>query len=214
MTGAGGLLGSEFRSLSKNSAFASYEIVCLGRMDLDITQADSFEKQIERLKPDYLINCAAYTDVEGAELEKEQAWAVNVQGVQNLAEASRRHGIKLIHYSSDYVFDGQKRTPYLESDSPRPINRYGLSKWEGEKAIQSTLPLSQFLILRISWPYGKNGKNFIHQLWDLSKIRKNCGWWRTVGVPNPAPLLATKNHGKCWRPPVSFIYLVPVNAPV
>ena len=171
VTGAGGLLGSEFRAIEEIAPPAGFKIITQTHRELDITSPESVENSLTQLKPDYLINCAAFTDVDRAESEGTKAREVNVLGLKILAENCLKLGIKLIHFSTDFVFDGEKRSPYVESDSPRPLNLYGSTKWEGEKILRSILPEDQFLILRISWPYGKNGKNFIHQLWELSKRR-------------------------------------------
>ena len=192
VTGAGGLLGSEFCSmaLAENKEFATFP---KNHKELDITHLPQIEENLSRIKPDFLINCGAYTQVDRAESEPELARKVNVLGPQKLAEACLRHQTKLIHYSTDFVFDGQKRSPYIESDPLAPLNIYGKTKLEGEQVIRSILPKDQHLILRISWPYGRNGKNFIHTLLELSKTRSEIKVVTDqVGVPNPANLLAQK----------------------
>lgn len=192
VTGAGGLLGSEFVRLSDKHQFPNFSILPFRHAELDITSPDQVEARLDEIRPDYLINCAAYTNVDGAELEKELATRINLRGVEVLAKSCFKRNIKLIHYSTNSVFDGQKKSPYLESDPSNPIGAYGLSKLESEKKVVQILPPEQQLILRITWPYGENGKNFINnairQLSDSEVTLRAVT--DQVGTPNPAPWLA------------------------
>ncbi|MBL7685315.1 MAG: dTDP-4-dehydrorhamnose reductase [Deltaproteobacteria bacterium] len=193
LTGSYGLLGSEFSTLSDEGK-TNYEFLCLGRQDLDITRIDTINTIFESFRPNYVMNCTAYTQVDLAETQTDICYSINVKGVKNLAIACEKWKSKLIHYSTDFVFDGLKQSPYLESDTPHPLNLYAQSKWESEQAISKILEKNQYLILRISWPYGKNGKNFIHQMLELSKTRSSLKVVDDqIGVANPAYLLAEKS---------------------
>jgi len=195
ITGAGGLLGSEFQEISKKG-HPEFKIIPIKRDQLDITDLDQVSSVFSELNPDIVINCAGYTNVDAAELERELAWRLNVEGPRLLAEVCRATATKLVHYSSNSVFDGEKMTPYLESDTPSPIGFYGNTKLEGERVIQSILSKTDSLILRITWPYGRNGNNFINNiLKNLDRYSAENVELRAVtdqiGTPNPAKLLAS-----------------------
>jgi dTDP-4-dehydrorhamnose reductase len=129
------------------------------RSTLDLTDADSIRATIRELQPVIVINAAAYTDVAGAELQPALAHAVNAVGAGIVAEAALQCGAALIHYSTDYVFDGEKADAYREDDIAAPLNQYGLSKLAGERAISQVG--GQYLIFRTSWIYGLRGRNFL-----------------------------------------------------
>jgi dTDP-4-dehydrorhamnose reductase len=134
-----------------------------GEEDLDITNQEKVLDVIGRSKPDFILNCAAYNLVDRAEDEPEKAFAVNADGPGALAAAARRYGSFLVHYSSDYVFDGLKENGlYDESDSPNPLNQYGKSKLAGERVVQEET--EKALILRLSWVFGEGRQNFIAKL--------------------------------------------------
>jgi len=135
------------------------ELIVAGREQLDLAQPVQIRQQIQRLRPDLIINAAAYTAVDQAAQEPEQAFAVNAIAPGVLAEQALELDIPLIHYSTDYVFDGTKTSPYLESDPTHPLNVYGASKLAGEHAI--TRVGGQHLILRTSWVYSTHGRNFL-----------------------------------------------------
>lgn len=126
---------------------------------LDITQENQAYPSIDSFRPNLVINCAAYTEVDRAESEKERAFAVNRDGAGFLAKACAKSNLPMIHISTDYVFDGKKQRPYLEEDPVRPLNTYGLSKWEGVQAILSCL--KEHVIVRTSWLFGVHGQNFV-----------------------------------------------------
>jgi dTDP-4-dehydrorhamnose reductase len=126
---------------------------------VDITRLDSVKNAAARHNPGVIINCAAYTAVDLCETEPAKASAVNADGVQNLALAARECGAKLVHISTDYVFDGTKKSPYVESDSPNPLSVYGKSKLEGEKLLAETY--DRHFIVRVAWLYGTRGNNFL-----------------------------------------------------
>lgn len=157
ITGSTGMLGSDLVSLfTKNS---KYEVVALDRSALDITDLESIKKVFKSENPDVVINSAAYTKVDKAESEEELAFKVNAEGVENLANCCKELGIKLVHFSTDFVFDGSGDKPYKENDKVNPIGVYGKSKLAGEEKL--TAILEDFIIIRTSWLYGKNGNNFV-----------------------------------------------------
>lgn len=135
------------------------ELIILGRDQLDLANPDQIRQQIQAHRPDLIINAAAHTAVDQAESEPDLAFAINAIAPGILAEEARRLGTPLIHYSTDYVFDGSKPGPYTEADSPNPLGVYGQSKLAGEQAIAAVG--GQYLILRTSWVYSSYGKNFL-----------------------------------------------------
>lgn len=150
--GAEGMLG---RSLS--SHFQHFSPILAGKERADLTRPSTLESLIPERA--IVVNAAAYTNVDGAETDEGTAFAINAQGVRNLAEIVRHRSGQLIHLSTDYVFDGTASSPYSESSQCSPASAYGRSKWEGEKAILDVLPDSS-IILRTAWLYGHPGKNF------------------------------------------------------
>ena len=143
------------------------EVVALERDALDLAVPEQIVSAVRSVRPDLIVNAAAYTNVDRAEAEPEVAMQVNGVAPAILAEESRRLGALLIHYSTDYVFDGTKPTPYVETDPPNPINSYGRSKLEGERAIQANG--CRHLILRTSWVYGMRGRNFLLAILRLAR---------------------------------------------
>ena len=135
------------------------EIISTDYPEIDLANSDSIRNLIRELRPQVIVNAAAYTDVEKAESEPELAFAINGTAPGVLAEEAKRIGAALIHYSSDYVFDGQKGVPYVETDTPNPINVYGQSKLAGERAVQQVG--SSYLILRTAWVYSLRRDNFV-----------------------------------------------------
>jgi len=127
--------------------------------DFDITDPKRVQREVEALQPQVLVNAAAYTDVDGCESRKELAFAVNAEGARNVARACAAIGGRMIHLSTDYVFDGSSRIPYGEENLPNPRNVYGSSKLQGERYIQEIL--ENHLIVRTEWLYGRHGKNFV-----------------------------------------------------
>jgi dTDP-4-dehydrorhamnose reductase len=137
--------------------------------ELDITRYQETIELLREVGPGLVINCAAYTAVDKAESEPQQAFAVNRDGPANLAAACADLVIPLIHISTDYVFDGRSNRPYEEDDSTNPLGVYGQSKWEGEETVRSTLP--EHLIVRTSWLFGVNGNNFVKTILRLARER-------------------------------------------
>ena len=142
----------------KNHVFFS-DHIALSISDCDITNPRSIEKHIIENKPEYLINCAAYTDVTKAETDITNAMEVNAHGAINLALLANKHHAKLIHYSTDHVFKGNEDIIYTEEMETNPVNCYGLTKQKGEEFVQTVCPNA--LIIRVSWLYGENGKNYV-----------------------------------------------------
>ncbi len=145
------------------------KLVVFGENDLDLTQADRIREKIRDVHPHLIVNAAAYTAVDKAEEEAELALAVNGTAPAILAEEAKRLGAALVHYSTDYVFDGNQPGPYTEEDSPNPLSVYGRTKLAGDEAIRSVgLP---HLIFRTAWVYGLQGKNFLLTIQRLAKER-------------------------------------------
>jgi len=145
-------------------------VCCVGRPEIDLTDLNSVRTGIGRLQPDVLINAAAYTAVDQAESEPEAAMKANAEAPRVLAEEAKKLGALFITYSSDYVFDGTKATPYMESDKPNPLNVYGASKLAGDRAVEAVG--GAYLILRTSWVYGARGKNFLSTILKLASERE------------------------------------------
>jgi dTDP-4-dehydrorhamnose reductase len=151
-------------------SFADFgEVVPRDRSTLDLTKPEQVRTILRRDAPDVILNAAAYTAVDHAESEPEAARSINAIAPGILAEEAVRLEALLIHYSTDYVFDGRKRTPWLETDLPNPVNVYGATKLEGERAIEQIG--GKYLILRTSWVYGPRGKNFLLTMLRLGKER-------------------------------------------
>ncbi len=151
-------------------AFAQgFEVVAWRSADLDITSPAEVRSKIAQIRPDWIVNAAAYTDVDGAEAEAVEACKVNALGSRHLALAANEAGCRLLSYSTDYIFDGESRTPYGESDRVCPINQYGRSKWIGEDYIRTFC--RRHLIVRTSWLYGPGGEGFVDTMLRLAASR-------------------------------------------
>ncbi len=160
--GASGQVGREVVM----SAPSNYEVVAPASREMDIRDAESVTKVFARIRPDLVVNAAAYTAVDKAESERESAFATNADGAGNVARACSPHATPLIHLSTDYVFDGQRTSAYREDDRTNPINVYGESKLAGERQIHDArIP---GLILRVSWVYGVAGSNFVKTMLRLA----------------------------------------------
>ncbi len=164
--GGNGQLGKEFENFLKNKA----EIYSFSHSELDILNQELLTKKIQEIKPEVVINCSAYTKVDKAEEEKEECIKVNAIGAKNVSYASYKVGAKVVYFSSDYIFDGEKGNPYTELDNPNPLSIYGKSKLWGEVYTKEKNP--NFLILRISWLYGIYGKNFVKTIIKKAKEEK------------------------------------------
>ena len=163
VTGANGQLGKEIRQLAEENP--GYEFIFLGREDLPIHHFEMLRHYFGLYHPTYLINCAAYTAVDRAESEKDLAFQVNGEAVGVMAAVCKEYGTKLLHISTDYVFDGKASHPYKESDTVNPQSVYGASKLEGEQ--QALLYCPETLIIRTSWVYSEYGKNFVKTMLKL-----------------------------------------------
>lgn len=156
LTGASGQLGQSFRLMAND--FPDFKLIAMGKSELDITNEQQVSDVLFHYKPKAVINCAAYTNVEMAEKEAEIATAINAAAVAYLGKKCGDMDIPLIHFSTDYVFDGMKKSPYVEADVCRPLSVYGKSKYEGEQLLEkNNFPHYTF---RVSWLYSKFGNNF------------------------------------------------------
>ncbi len=167
ITGAAGMLGTD---LSAAAGAAGHEVIALPRAELDIADGDAVRAAIGGARPDVVVNCAAWTDVDGAETHLEEAIAINGTAAGHVAAAAAAVGAWTIHISSDYVFDGSKTEPYLESDPVGPRSAYGRSKLEGELAVAREAPASH-TIVRSSWLFGVHGHCFPATIMRLARER-------------------------------------------
>lgn len=161
VTGGAGQLGQAFKALGLK------EVVVLDREQLDISVPSSIHQALQQYRPAVVINAAAYTNVEQAEIEPEQAFVINEKAAELLAQQCAEQGVQLIHLSTDYVFDGAKGAPYEVADGTNPINAYGQSKLAGEKAV--LFADSQAIIVRTSWLYSEFGNNFQTKILYIAK---------------------------------------------
>ena len=178
LTGCAGQLGREL----KRSLACLGEVIACDRSQLDLARADPLRAALRSIAPAVIINAAAYTAVDKAEAEPALADAINSLAPGILAEEARRLGALLIHYSTDYVFDGSKATAYTEGDAPAPLSAYGRSKLGGERAIAAAG--ARHLIFRTSWVYGLHGANFMKTMLRLARERNEL---RVVGDQVGAP---------------------------
>jgi dTDP-4-dehydrorhamnose reductase len=163
VTGATGQVGSEVITAMHR---LGHDVIAPGRSGLDLMQPSQVEHRVTTLVPDWIINCAAYTQVDRAESEPEQANTVNRDSAAALARAAATCNARLLHVSTDFVFDGSQSRPYREDDTPNPLGVYGRSKLEGEQAVREALP--DAVILRTAWVYGVHGHNFVRTMLRLA----------------------------------------------
>jgi dTDP-4-dehydrorhamnose reductase len=198
LTGAAGQVGFELaRSLGAHG-----EVIALDRATLDLANADAVVACVRQALPQLIVNAAAYTAVDRAESERDAAFAVNARAPGILAEEAKRLGAVLIHYSTDYVFDGRRTTPYDEDAPTAPLNVYGASKLEGERAIAQSG--ARAVVFRTSWVYGARGSNFLLTMLRLGKERDELrvvadqrgtpNWCRTLSEATAA----AGGHGLPW----------------
>lgn len=165
LTGISGQLGQELRHLLPPET-----VIGVGRSALDLSRPSAIARLIHEVKPDLILNAAAYTAVDRAESEPELATAINSRAPQIMAQAAQQLGIPLVHLSTDYVFDGRSNTPYREDDLPNPLSAYGQSKWAGEVGIQQSG--ARYLIVRTAWVYSTYGQgNFVKTMLKLGATR-------------------------------------------
>ncbi len=158
--GSTGMLGSECKEILSRE----HEVIAPDKKDLDIISWDMVIQNLQEISPDVVLNCVGFTDVDACETEDFKVRKINVEGPRNLAQGSARFECKLVHISSDYVFDGQKMIPqpYFEDDTSNPLSAYGKSKMESETAVRENSP--NHVIVRTAWLYGINGSNFIKSI--------------------------------------------------
>jgi dTDP-4-dehydrorhamnose reductase len=164
-----GSRGQLARSLNDWAIEKGVAMMLAGRPQFDIEKAGDIERTVVATRPKAIINAAAYTAVDGAEDEPERAFGVNCHAAQRLATVTRIRRIPLVHISTDYVFDGRKTTPYVETDPADPVNAYGRSKRAGEKAVLEAAP--QAVVIRTSWVYGPYGNNFLRTMLKLAEAK-------------------------------------------
>jgi dTDP-4-dehydrorhamnose reductase len=166
VTGAGGMLG-----LDMLIALADREVTAYTHIDLDITNAEAVRKTIDETRPDVVVNCAAWTDVDAAEDNEDTAFSVNAVGPANIARACATYSAALVHFSTDYVFDGLAARPYAEDSPLQPLSAYGRTKAAGEWAARALLP-SRSWIVRTAWLYGAGGANFVRTMIRLESTKQ------------------------------------------
>jgi dTDP-4-dehydrorhamnose reductase len=164
VTGAAGMLGSD---VVRAGEFVNHEVVALSRSDLDVTDRSAVRRTIADERPDAVVNCAAWTDVDGAEGDPERAARVNATAAGDVAEAAAEVGASVVQPSTDYVFDGEKGEPYIESDQPSPLSAYGSGKLAGEHAVAGANP--RHFVVRTSWLFGASGSNFVETMLRLGR---------------------------------------------
>ena len=207
ITGSQGQVARAFLDVAPSQP--DIEACAIGRPALDICATKTIERALADIKPDIVINTAAYTAVDNAEGDKEKARALNRDGAGMIAEAAARRGVPVIHLSTDYVFDGSKQSPYVESDATGPTSVYGKTKLEGEQAVAAANP--KHLILRTAWVYSPWGKNFVktilHHAGKGTPLKVVAD---QVGSPTYAPhlveallavsrkVLAARSEGVAW----------------
>lgn len=198
VAGARGMLG---RDVVEACALRGHDVYPAGRAELDVTDGERCEEVLAEVRPKTVINCAAWTDVDGAEDAEDAAMLVNDTGAGLLAAAAAKQGAKVIYISSDYVFSGQQRRPYVESDLTEPISAYGRSKRAGETSTADANPFH--LIVRSSWLYGVHGHNFVETMLRLAGEQPEVIVVSDqVGAPtytrHLAPALAELAEGEEW----------------
>lgn len=190
ITGARGQVGHELLRLAPTG----FEVVGLGSAELDISDKAAVEREIDRLRPQLIVNAAAYTAVDKAESEPERAYAVNRDGPANLGHAAERLGIPVLHISTDYVFSGDATEPYRESDATGPTGVYGASKRAGEQVLAEVCP--RHIIVRTSWVFGAHGNNFVKTMLRLGRERDELS---VVADQQGCPTSAASIARALWR---------------
>ena len=176
--GARGMLGKDLvPALS-----VKHQVLARDIEDLNIADQQRVQKEIETLRPQVVVNAAAYTDVDGCEAKRELAFSVNAEGARNIAAGCAASNARMIHLSTDYVFDGTSSAPYREEDPPNPLNVYGASKLQGERQIREVL--ENHLIIRTEWLFGRHGKNFVDTILRLAAQQEEL---RVVNDQRGAP---------------------------
>ncbi|HYY43168.1 MAG TPA: NAD(P)-dependent oxidoreductase, partial [Pyrinomonadaceae bacterium] len=188
ITGAGGMVG---RALVAHCQARGDEVVAPGRAELDITQAGEVQALCLRARPDTVVNCAAWTDVDGCELDPERALAVNAYAVEQLAHASRQAGASFVTISTDYVFAGDKDGHYTQRDDPEPQSAYGISKLKGEWLAR--IASARTIVARTGWVFGAGGRNFLATALERARRGEQLkAIADAYGTPTYAPHLAAR----------------------
>src|SRR4051794_13864215 len=164
VTGAGGMLGHD---VVRAAEYVNHEVMGLPRAELDATDRDAVRRAVVGAAPDAVVNCAAWTDVDGAEDDPEGAARLNGLAAGDVAAAAAEVGAAIVQLSTDYVFDGEKDSPYVESDEPNPISAYGRSKLAGEREVAAASP--RHFVVRSSWLFGATGENFVETMLRLGR---------------------------------------------
>ncbi|MDP8967423.1 MAG: dTDP-4-dehydrorhamnose reductase [Actinomycetota bacterium] len=202
VTGAGGMLG---RAVVDAASRLGHDVLACSRAELDVADGDAVRHAIATGRPQAVVNCAAYTDVDGAESDRQAAAAVNATGAGNVAAAAAEIGALIVHVSTDYVFDGSKREPWLESDPVAPLGVYGETKLAGERAVASLNPAHA--IVRTAWLFGAGGRNFVDTMLALGAQRDEvCVVTDQVGCPTWTGHLAGALVELCGRPQETGIH--------
>ena len=193
LTGSQGQLGFSIKKLIPKGI----QLLSLDKNQFDLSKTNSIKKNLENIKPDFIINCGAYTNVDMAEDEKEKVMHINANSVKEISLYLKKHGGNLIQISTDYVFDGLKSTSYKVNDKVSPINQYGISKAKAEGFIQKILgDTNQAVIIRTSWLMGTTGKNFLLTMLKLHQTRKEINVVSDqISCPTSTKTLAEA----CWR---------------
>jgi dTDP-4-dehydrorhamnose reductase len=217
VTGEGGQVGEALRKTLAPLG----EVVIPTLAEWDLTDADATRRMVREVRPRWVVNAAAHTAVDKAESEPALAFAINATAPGILAEEAKKIGAAVVHYSTDYIFDGSKKTPYVETDAPGPLNEYGKSKLGGELAVSESG--AAYITFRTSWVYGATGNNFVRSMLRLAQERdrlrivadqRGCPTWSwelarlTTGVIAQMEALAAKNGGSLAEAvvPVSGVY--------
>ncbi len=204
LTGRRGQVGSEL----EGALAALGEIIATDRSNLDLADGDAIRRAVREARPELIVNAAAYTAVDRAESERELAMQVNAVAPRLLAEEAKQLGALLVHYSTDYVFDGEKRTPYTEEDRPNPVSHYAHSKLEGERSIAAAG--CRHLILRVSWVYGPRASNFYQAIARKAAAGEAM---RMVddqtSVPTPSSFVAEYTVAMLRKEASGLLHLVP-----
>ncbi len=188
VTGKDGQLGFELNQI-RNDFNNSFDFLFVGRQELDLSKPETVSSFIKNHQPKFLINCAAYTAVDKAETEVELAFEINSSSPSEMAKACKEINCQLIHISTDYVFDGEKKAPYQTADKTNPINVYGTSKAKGEELILENNPKA--IIIRTSWVYSSHGKNFVKTMMKLMREKEEISVVEDqIGNPTNAADLA------------------------
>ena len=195
LTGADGMLAKDFRPILEQNG---YDVISKNKAEMDITDLNQVESIFSIINPNIVVHCAAYTKVDDAEENPELADKVNHVGTENIAKLCAKYNSLLIYISTDYVFDGKSKTPYLPDSTPNPINIYGKTKFLGEQAVIENC--KDYIIARTSWLYGKHGKNFVETMIKLSEKPElkvvndqiGCPTW-TVDLSNALVKLLNDN---------------------